>query len=571
MKRFGTSFAVITMLTVMVLGVAGSVEAQKRNDREIRDTIRTLNSKIEDFEFNIRDQMQSSSANNGQVSNVSDEIRELRDSVRRFETNFEQKRDNRNDVSKIIDAARRIDGFLATEPQNRRVEDIWTDVRKQLDRLGANYGITTNWNVGDTQNIRNYPDQTPSNTINVGLSGTYQLDAARSEKIDDVVSDPNLANDQREDLKDKLTAPNEIAIDIRGNHVTLATSNASPVTFAADGSEKTEQSGNGKTIRLRATINGDVLTISSLGGDTDYTITFTSVSNGQTLKVMRRITTEYTSQTVFAESVYNKTDAVARLGIDTGQGTGSTDPVRNTGSNDPGRNTGNTDPNGTYSDNDQNGNRSNGGVYNRGRTGGQPNNGSRNGAPSVTTKPGNYTVPNGTIITGKLENEINTKVSQNNDHFRMTVQSPDEFRGAVVEGYISNVERSGKITGQSSITFNFEKITLSNGQTYDFAGNLQSATDTTGKIVRIDNESTIRGDSQTRQTATRGGVGAGLGALIGLIAGGGKGAAIGAIIGGGAGAGSTAISGKSDVQLMQGSTISVQSSSPIRQNQPRDH
>ena len=63
----------------------------------------------------------------------------------------------------------------------------------------------------------------------------------------------------------------------------------------------------------------------------------------------------------------------------------------------------------------------------------------------------------------------------------MTVQSPDEFRGATVEGYISGIKRSGKVTGESELTLNFEKITLRNGQTYDFAGNLQAVQDANGK------------------------------------------------------------------------------------------
>ena len=56
--------------------------------------------------------------------------------------------------------------------------------------------------------------------------------------------------------------------------------------------------------------------MSSLGGETDYTVTFTSIDNGRSLKVTRRITTDYLRQTIFAESIYNKSDSVARLGID---------------------------------------------------------------------------------------------------------------------------------------------------------------------------------------------------------------------------------------------------------------
>jgi hypothetical protein len=164
---------------------------------------------------------------------------------------------------------------------------------------------------------------------------------------------------------------------------------------------------------------------------------------------------------------------------------------------------------------------------------------------------------------------INTGVSQNNDRFRMTVQSPDEFRGATVEGYISNVTRSGKVTGQATVTLNFETITLRDGKKYDLAGYVTDVRTLSGKAVRVDNESTLKGDNQTTNTAKRGGIGAGLGAVIGAIAGGGKGAAIGAIIGASGGAGSVAIQGRDDVVLQVGSTVTVTSSSPV-QRDPRD-
>ncbi|HEY0428529.1 MAG TPA: YMGG-like glycine zipper-containing protein, partial [Pyrinomonadaceae bacterium] len=77
-------------------------------------------------------------------------------------------------------------------------------------------------------------------------------------------------------------------------------------------------------------------------------------------------------------------------------------------------------------------------------------------------------------------------------------------------------------------------------------------------------EGEAKGDSQTKETVKRGGIGAGLGAIIGAIAGGGKGAAIGAIIGGGAGAGSVILTGKEELELKQGSSVTVEASSPNR-------
>jgi hypothetical protein len=524
MKSYRRFLTVVAVMTAAVLGMVGVADAQ-RNEREVRDVVRALNSKLDDFESNIRHHMQSNSEPQNQITGVTDDIRSIRDAIYSFEQSFDRRRETKDHVNRIVLAARTVNDTMRTYTSNRRIDEDWRGVRAQIDRLGANYGITTNWDDQEPQNVRDYPSYPTSKVVTIGLSGTYELDRTRSESIDDIVSDKSLGTEQREDLKEKLTAPEQIAIDIRGNQVTLATSNASPVTITADGRDKVERSASGKTIRLRATLTNNILTVSSLGGETDYTITFTSVSNGRSMKVSRRITTDYLRQTVFAESVYNKTDSVARLDIGGGA-------VNTTGG---------------YSDNDQ-----------------QPS-----GAPNIgQPRPGNYVVPGGTILIGTLENEINTKVSQNNDRFRMTVQSPNEFRGAVIEGYITSVGSSGKVTGRSNVTFNFEKIKLRDGQTYDFAGFIQQITDTSGKVIKVDNEGSAKGDSQTKETAKRGGIGAGIGAIIGAIAGGGKGAAIGAIIGGGAGAGSVVLTGKEDIRLLPGSTMTVQASSP-NQNNPR--
>jgi hypothetical protein len=502
--------------------------------------VRSLNSKIDDFEYNLRYQMQSSSAGSRQVGNSSDVIRGLKDSIDAFQQNYVRKRENRDDVNAIVDAARRVDTFLLSSQTNRQVQEDWTGAKRQIDRLASNYGVNVNWNGSSASQPQRSYDPVITSTQgqygsqSVGLSGTYDLDTAASENVNNIVADLSIGNEQKDDLKDKLAAPAQIAIDIRGNQVTLATSNAASVTFMADGRDKVETSASGKSLRLRATLSGQTLTVSSLGGETDYTVVFTSLSNGRSLKVSRRITTEYLSQTVFAESVYNKTDSQARLNI----GGGSSTTTSNNG-------TSTSDPNGSYSDNDQSVRTSNG------------------QAPTTTNvRPGNYIIQNGAIITAVLENEINTGVSQNNDRFKMTVQSPTEFRGAVIEGYLTGVGRSGKVTGRSNVTFNFQKITLRDGQSYDFAGNLQSVRDAYGKVVKIDNEGTAQGTDQTRESVKRGGIGGGLGAIIGAIAGGAKGAAIGAIIGAGGGAGTVAVQGRDDVRLQVGSTVTIQASAP---------
>jgi hypothetical protein len=533
MRRISSVFSVYAVVVFMILAIAGQADAQRRNEREVRDIVRSLASKVDDFGFDLKYRLQSNSADFQVAEDAEQGISNLQSKVILFEENFNRRREVQEDVRNIVTAAQDIEGFLIQHPQNQRVHNTWNEVKGLITRLAANYDTTPDWTgrvsavppPSRRQSSRdNYP-QPNSGPMNAGLTGTYQLDAARSEQIADIIAATGAAGTQRQDLQSKLEAPEQIALDVRGDQVTLASSKASPVTFTADGSEKTESAG-GKTIRVRAAINGDELTLSSLGGETDYTVTFTADGDG--LKVTRRITTEYLNETVFAESYYTKRDSVARLGIDNGSPAASADDAG-------------------YSSSDPND-----------RPGINPN-------PSITQgRVGEFIVPDGTILTGILENMIDTKVSQNNDRFKLTVQSPNEFRGATIEGYLSGVGRTGRVSGRSNITFNFQSITLRNGERYDFAGSLQNIRDEKGKDVRVDEEGVAKGDSQTRETVKRGGIGAGLGAIIGAIAGGGKGAAIGAVIGGGAGAGSVIAEGRDDLQLMQGSTMTIQSSSPIR-------
>lgn len=530
-------FSIYMLIGVMIAGLVIPANGQLyRNQREIRDITRQLKSQVDNFQNSLSNQLRRSRISRQDAENLEDAVRDVKDQIRNFETKFERQRETADDVTAILGAARDVNDFLDYNSVSTKVDADWVQIRGDLDRLAGNYNIYWNWNdrtTGSSDTTSNYPSNYPTTgtqNYSYTLTGTYQLDESRSEDSKDIAeraigrSSSRNSNSARQDLEDKLDSPEQIALDVRGQQVTLATSNADPINLVADGRDIVESTPDGRTIRVRTTLRGQELSISSTGGDSDYTITFSATENGRSMKVTRRITTSYLSQTVFAESVYNKTDSVARLG---------------------GSNTGGYSDNGGYSTNDPN---------------------DANNPPNypTTSAPGNYTVPGGTILTGTLDNDIDTKVSQNNDAFRMTVQSPNAYRGAVIEGYLSGIDSSGRVSGRSEITFNFRTIRLRNGQIYDFAGILKSVTDEDGKTIRVDEEGAAKGDSQTKQTITRSGIGAAVGALIGAIAGGGKGAAIGAVIGGGAGAGSVILQGKDDLKLMAGSEVSVESSSPLR-------
>jgi hypothetical protein len=142
------------------------------------------------------------------------------------------------------------------------------------------------------------------------------------------------------------------------------------------------------------------------------------------------------------------------------------------------------------------------------------------------------------------------------------VRSPYQYEGATINGYVTGLNRSGRITGRSEMTLNFESITLRDGRSYRFAGFTESVRTANGDVVRVDNEGSVRDDNRTTTTAQRAGIGGAIGAIIGAIAGGGKGAAIGAIVGAGAGAGSVYVQGKDDLELMSGTEVTLRASAP---------
>ena len=582
MRRLSISFVIAAMI-IVITGAAAQADAQRRNERQIRDYLRSLNAQIDEFQVGLDQQLRSSSAPAQQLDEMHDSVRGLQTGVDDFEENLNNRRDNRDDIRAIIMAAIGVDSFLMSNPQNRKIDTSWQAVRTTIDNLASNYGVTPDWKVSasDTSHVQtaqpNAPRiQTPATrrssanhdssqgSVRIpGLNGTYALDAGRSDATGEIIAGTNVGETERADLESKLAAPEQISLKISGSTVTLTSSNGASTKFVADGREKV-QNINGKSVKVRATIRGEELTIAQLSGETDYTVTYTPIDGGRALKVTRRVTTEYLPETVFAESIYNKTDfagggpsADDNASAEDSAKPSADDSVKavdpdagTTPASDSSSDSSSQDAPGTYSSSDP-----------------ADSNATNSPNPSVSQpRAGNFIVPHGMVITGFLESSIDTKVTQNNDRFKMTVQSPNDFRGATIEGHITGVKRSGQITGRSNVTLNFETITLRNGARYDFAGYLQSIKDAKGNSVKVDSEGTIRSGSQTHKAVKRGGIGAGIGAVIGAIAGGGAGAAIGAAIGGGAGAASVPVQGREDLRLAKGSMITVQASSSIRDN-----
>ena len=164
-------------------------------------------------------------------------------------------------------------------------------------------------------------------------------------------------------------------------------------------------------------------------------------------------------------------------------------------------------------------------------------------------------VPVGTDLKVRLNDTLSSKESRIGDRFTATVVDPSRFDEARVYGHVKSIDKSGKIKGRTTMNLAFDSIELRDGRKGTLHGYVTRVYgDDSG---RADNEGGIESGSRTNQTIKRSGIGAGVGAIIGGIAGGGKGAAIGVIAGGGAGAGSLAIKGSKELKVESGTEMLV--------------
>jgi hypothetical protein len=150
------------------------------------------------------------------------------------------------------------------------------------------------------------------------------------------------------------------------------------------------------------------------------------------------------------------------------------------------------------------------------------------------------TLQAGMTIPIRLMQTLSTDHLVAGDTFQATLAAPlivDGLiiaeRGAGVSGRVLEVQRAGRLSGNSRL-----QLALSTVQTAD------------GQKVTISTEPwSKQGDSARRGNTEKIAGGAAIGAIIGAIAGGGAGAAIGAGVGGGAGIGAAAATGAKPVSI----------------------
>jgi uncharacterized protein YcfJ len=486
-------------------GTGGGYNDYNLSDLQMRQLVQRLSTRSTTFSRTLRMDLNRYNAG-GSVEDVRSHLSQYETSLVQLRNRVNSRQSSSSDVREVLEHAAYLNTYVADRQLSYQTENNWSILRTDLDRLASAYNIAWNW-----QNIPNIPgDNTGRRT---DLTGTFRLNSSRGDDARQAVDNAtrNLSQAERQRVYDsllrRLDPPNMLAIDRRGQVVTIASTRAPQINFTADGRENIETTQRGRQIRVRAAFQGDALTITRTGERAnDFTVTFDPVDGGRSLLVTRTLYTDRVNQAVVVRTYYDRTSDVAQLNI-----------------------------------------------YDTDREG------SPVGGGDVA---GSFVIPDGTQLVAVLNNQLTTQNVREGERFTLTVRSPSQYDGATIEGIVSSVERSGRVTGRSQMTLDFDTIRLRDGRSYRFAGILESVRTPEGDVVRVDNEGAVRDSNQTKQTATRTAIGTAVGAIIGAIAGGGKGAAIGAIVGAGAGAGSVYVQGRNDLDLDAGTEVTIRATGP---------
>ncbi len=181
-------------------------------------------------------------------------------------------------------------------------------------------------------------------------------------------------------------------------------------------------------------------------------------------------------------------------------------------------------------------------------------------APPAPAQPLKVTIEQGTPLSVRLIDSIDTEKNQPGDTFHASLNLPLSAEGSEaipagtdITGHIVDLKNATKFAGQSLVVLQLDSIS-SNGSSYSLQ------TDQYRK----------EGSSRSKSTAEKVGGGAILGGIIGAIAGGGKGAAVGTAAGAGVGAGAQAAGKSQQIKLPSETVLSFTLQAPLTVIRPAD-
>lgn len=518
LKRLATAYNVVFDFNGSLL-LPSTIVAQRPyrlSDAQVEVVLRRIETKSDTFRRSLDRALDRSRLDNtGREDNINQFVTDFENSTDTLKSKFDGRTSVALDVSNVLIRAARIDDFMQRNLRRNTVtQRDWRSLRTDLNILSNYYSVP--FNLDNRRGMPSYSSiglEDLAGGPNDRFTGTYRLNTFQSENARAVVERTTRTErlnrfQMISRLESRLNAPTMLAVERRGERFVLASTVSPQITLDADGRERIESYPNGRVSRVRATVAGDTLTIVSNGDRAnDFSVVFRSIDGGRRMLVTRGLFVEGLDRMVEVKSYYDRTSEAAQFNI-----------------------------------------------FENSRT-----------TPVSFSGVSNYIVPNGTLIRASSTTAFSTRTARDGDRFTMIVKGPSQFAGAVIEGFVSNPNRSGRITGRSEMNLNYESIRTPDNRVYQFAGVTENLRVSSGTEVRVDNEGTVKEDaSQTSRTISRTAIGTGVGALIGALLGGGDGAVVGATLGAGTGIGSVYLQGRDHLIVPSGTEFSIRATNPAR-------
>ncbi|HEX8116244.1 MAG TPA: hypothetical protein VF521_03160, partial [Pyrinomonadaceae bacterium] len=396
--------------------------AYRIGDRQLDAIIRRIENGADRFRADMGNALDRSTYNGTRAEdNINQFMRDFENATDTLRSRFNSRNSVAGDVENVLRQATYIDDFMTRQTLSVRAENDWTALKGDLNQLASAYSVAWTWDVrsmpgyGNTTADTNvFGDQRRGGGMRAAgrLTGTFRLDTTQSDNATTVAETAvrNLPYAERDrvrgQLMRRLEAPEMLAIQRDGNSVTIASSRAPQTTFTANAGESREQLPNGSYSRVSSTIQGDRLVVNSTGNrETDFTVTFDPIEGGRRLRVTRQIWNDRLgANPLTVANIYERTSDVAEWNVYNGTNAGY------------------------------------------GQTG------------TVSSAAGEFIIPDGQMLTARLDSDLSTRTARTGDRFTMTVTSPAQFEGAVIEGHVASASRSGRVTGRSDMSLNFDTI-----------------------------------------------------------------------------------------------------------------
>ena len=174
-------------------------------------------------------------------------------------------------------------------------------------------------------------------------------------------------------------------------------------------------------------------------------------------------------------------------------------------------------------------------------------------AASESAGPKTVTLPQGTVLTVRLNEALSSKTNHTGDTFTAVIEEPVEVDGKVVipkglsaSGTVTEAKARGKIKGNATLRLVLDSITIKEKE-YDI------------RTTAVAREMEGKG----KRTAAIGGGGAATGAIVGAVAGGAKGFGIGMLVGAGVGLAGGAFTGNKNIELPAETVLSFKLLKPV--------